>query len=183
LLVRLRADADPTGWCEFVQLYEPLLSTCARRAGILEQDVPDVVQDILVRLLRVLPGFEYTPERGRFRAWLGAVCRTSIADWRRRQRRGLNQTLPLDVVSRAIPNEPQWDIEHRRYVLRHALATVCRQVSASAWTCFEQYVLHERSATVVAAELQLTPAAVYVIASRVRARVRHKCAQFDEELA
>ena len=85
LLVRLRADGDPAGWHEFVQLYEPLFYTWARRAGVREHDIPDVVQDVLLKLLRLLPGFEYAPERGRFRAWLGTVCRTAIADWRRRQ--------------------------------------------------------------------------------------------------
>jgi len=55
-------------------------------------------------------------------------------------------------------------------------------VSSTAWTCFEQYVLQQQPVTLVAARLQLTPDAVYVVASRIRARLRKKCAQFDEDL-
>ena len=182
LLVRLRADSDPAGWHEFVQLYEPLLRSWARRAGIQEHDIPDVVQNILLKLLRLLPRFEYSPARGRFRSWLGSVCRTSIADWRRGQRM-TPAPLPAAETVTAGDDDRDWESEYRRHVLRHALATVQRHVAPDAWTCFERYVLQERSAAAVAEELSLTPAAVYVIASRVRARLRQKCAQFDEELA
>lgn len=183
LIVRLRAEADPTGWNEFVAVYEPFLQRTAARAGVPAQDIPDVVQDILLRLLRALPEFDYAPERGRFSAWLAAVCRTAVADWRRRQPRLLQCVQPLDVAVDGGADDSRWELEHRRHVLRHALATVRRQVSEAAWTCFDEYVLRQRSADSVAAELGLTPAAVYVIASRVRARVRVKCAQFDEDLA
>lgn len=182
LIVRLRANADPTGWHEFVQLYEPLFRSLARRAGVPAQDIPDVVQEILIRLLRALPGFEYAPERGRFRAWLCAVCRTAVADWRRRQTRRVH-VCGVDADIAVASDEQQWDVEHHRHVLQHALAVVHRQISSTAWICFEQYVLHQEPVTVVAARLQITPDAVYVIASRVRARLRNKCAQFDEDLA
>jgi RNA polymerase sigma factor (sigma-70 family) len=182
-LLRLRSGSDPTGWHEFVRLYEPLLRCSVRRAGIPEHDVPDVVQDILVRLLHALPDFQYAPRRGRFRAWLHTVCRTSIIDWRRRRRRSSSAALADDDAVAPAFDESQWELDHRRHVLVHALSATRRQVSPSAWECFEQYVLQERSAAAVAAELRLTPAAVYVIASRIRMRIRRKCTQFDEDLA
>jgi hypothetical protein len=63
------------------------------------------------------------------------------------------------------------------------LSAVRSQVSVGAWRCFEQYVLVGQPAESVAAALHLTPAAVYVITSRIRARLRQKCAQFDEDFA
>lgn len=182
LLVRLRADSDPTGWHEFVRMYGPLLRCFARRAGIPDQDAGDVVQDILLRLLRALPEFEYSPERGRFRAWLRSICRNTVIDWRRRQVQRRERAICEEPLAASEAADDCWNAEHRRYVVRHALAAVRTQVSLSAWNCFEQYVLQERPAADVARELQLSPAAVYVIASRVRARLRRKCAQFDEDL-
>lgn len=183
LIVRLRADADPTGWNEFVALYEPFFQRMAARAGVPSQDTPDVVQDILLRLLRALPDFKYCPERGRFSAWLAAVCRSAVADWRRRQPRYFQCAPALDAAVAAGGEIGEWELEHRRHVLRNALSVVRGQVTTTAWTCFEEYVLRARSASSVAAELDLTPSAVYVIASRIRTRVRRKCAQFDEDLA
>lgn len=181
LILRLRANADPTGWHEFVQLYEPLFRSVARRAGVPAQDIPDVVQEILIRLLRALPGFDYAPERGRFRGWLCAVGRSVIIDWQRRQSHHL-RACPLDAETAVATDERQWILEHHRHILRHALAVVHRQISGTAWTCFEQYVLQQQPVAVVADRLNLTPDAVYVIASRVRTRLRNKCAQFDEDL-
>ena len=183
LLLRLRADSDPTSWQEFVELYQPLLFASVRRAGIPEHDAPDVVQEVLLRLLRAIPEFRYAPGRGRFRSWLHTVCRTSIIDWRRRQTRTRCSGLAEDRVVAPEIDERQWDLEHRSHVLRHVIRDMRRQVPPMAWDCFEQYVLGERSAALVAADLRTTPAAVYVIASRMRARIRRKCAQFDEDLA
>jgi RNA polymerase sigma factor (sigma-70 family) len=183
LLLRLRSGADPTGWSEFVRLYEPLLESFVRRAFVPEQDVPDVVQNILMRLIRALPRFEYEPDRGRFRAWLGAVCRTAVVDWRRARPQTVSLSCSIASAIHSAEGDPAWELEHRRHVLRHATAAVRSQVSASAWLCFERYVLTGQSAESVAAALQLTPAAVYVITSRIRARLRQKCAQFDEDFA
>lgn len=183
LLFRLRDGADPTGWNEFVRLYEPMLRMFVRRASVPEQEVADVVQDILIRLIRTLPQFEYAPERGRFRSWLATVCRTTIVDWRRSHFRRRSVRLCVEPAMPTDDGEWSWEFEHRRQVLQHALATVRRQVSPSAWTCFERYVLAGQPAEAVAAALQVTPAAVYVISSRIRARLRTKCAQFDEDLA
>jgi RNA polymerase sigma factor (sigma-70 family) len=181
LLLRLRSGADPTGWCEFVRLYQPLLETFVRRAFVPEQDVPDVVQNILMRLIRALPRFEYAPERGRFRAWLGAVCRTAIMDWRRARPQTVSLSDAIAVEIHSVECDSHWELEHRQHVLRHAMVAVRKQVPISAWLCFERYVLAGQSAESVAAGLQLTPAAVYVITSRIRARLRQKCAQFDED--
>lgn len=183
LLLRLRADADPTGWAEFVQLYQPLLCSSARRAGIPECDIPDVVQEVLMRLLRVLPRFRYSPDRGRFRGWLRAVCRTSIIDWQRRHYRNPCASVINETSLEAEADDGQWELEHRRHVLKHAIAETRLSVSAVAWQCFDQYVLNGRSAEAVATDLKMTADAVYVIASRIRAKLRQKCTQFDEDLA
>jgi len=181
LLLRLRSGADQTGWSEFVRLYEPLLTTFVRRSCVPEQDVPDVVQNILMRLIRALPRFEYAPDRGRFRAWLGVVCRTAIVDWWRNRPHTVSLPASLATELPSAESDAAWEIAHRRHVLRHAMAAVQNQVSSNAWLCFERYVLCGQPVESVAAAFQLTPAAVYVITSRVRARLRQKCAQFDED--
>jgi RNA polymerase sigma-70 factor (ECF subfamily) len=83
LLERLRQPAQEQAWARFVQLYTPLLFAWARRLGLRDADAADLVQDVLVLLVRKLP--EYTYDRNRsFRAWLRTV---TLNCWRNRGRR------------------------------------------------------------------------------------------------
>jgi RNA polymerase sigma-70 factor (ECF subfamily) len=66
-LRRVRNRADQASWQEFVALYTPLLERYVRLGGLSGADVDDAVQQVFVRLLDQLPGFELDPGRGRFR--------------------------------------------------------------------------------------------------------------------
>ena len=62
LLDRLRDD-DPQAWSLMVRLYTPLLLYWGRRLGLQDEDAADLVQDVLIVLVRKLPEFQY--EAGR----------------------------------------------------------------------------------------------------------------------
>ena len=57
------------------------------------------------------------------------------------------------------------------------------RVSSKAWTCFQQRLLRNRPAAEIAAELKITPDAVYVNACRVMKQVREVCEEFDEDIS
>ena len=59
LLERLRDPSDERAWGRFVELYTPLLFSWARKLGMQDADGADLVQDVLVQLLRTLPTFRY----------------------------------------------------------------------------------------------------------------------------
>src|SRR5262249_29880622 len=82
LLEQLRQpDASPA-WRRFVDLYTPLLHYWARRLGLQPADAAALVQDVLLLLVRKLPGFTYDPRRS-FRSWLHTVL---LNVWRTRWR-------------------------------------------------------------------------------------------------
>jgi RNA polymerase sigma-70 factor (ECF subfamily) len=54
LLERLRQPADQAAWSQFVRLYAPLLYHWAGRLGLREADAADLVQDVLLVLVRKL---------------------------------------------------------------------------------------------------------------------------------
>ena len=83
LLERLRRPDDVEAWDRFVRLYTPLLFHWARGAGLRDPDAADLVQDVLVVLVRKLPEFHYDPRKS-FRAWLRTV---TLNKWRERLRR------------------------------------------------------------------------------------------------
>jgi RNA polymerase sigma-70 factor (ECF subfamily) len=72
LLERVRRPSDDAAWRQFVDLYTPLLCQWARRAGLQDADIADLVQDVFTTLVRVLPEFEYDSRKS-FRAWLKTV--------------------------------------------------------------------------------------------------------------
>jgi RNA polymerase sigma-70 factor (ECF subfamily) len=60
LLIRLRQPHQPEAWRRFVHLYAPLLLVWARRQGLREADAEDLVQEVLVKLVRELPAYQRT---------------------------------------------------------------------------------------------------------------------------
>src|SRR4051794_13876791 len=80
LLRRVRDPTDADAWREFVTLYRPLLRAYVLKKGLAGSDADDVVQEVLVRLLKALPGFELARRRARFRTWLWTVTSNALAD-------------------------------------------------------------------------------------------------------
>src|ERR1700716_2727364 len=80
LLQRLRQQPAADTWERFVRLYTPLLLYWARRLRLQDQDAADLVQDVLIVLVRKLPEFQYQPGRS-FRGWMRTVL---LNKWRDR---------------------------------------------------------------------------------------------------
>jgi hypothetical protein len=72
---------------------------------------------------------------------------------------------------------------HREKILAHALRVVRRRASSKAWYCFEQRLLKDRPAAVIARELGIEPNAVFVNSHRVMKQVRAVCDEFDEQIS
>jgi RNA polymerase sigma-70 factor (ECF subfamily) len=83
LLMRLQDLEDHEAWTVFVQRYTPVIFAWCRRHHLQESDASDVTQDVLVKLMRSMQTFQYTPARGRFRGWLKTVTANAIRDSKR----------------------------------------------------------------------------------------------------
>jgi RNA polymerase sigma-70 factor (ECF subfamily) len=172
LLERLRRPGDDAAWQRFVRLYTPLLLAWARRAGVTGDDVNDLVQDVLLTLVRKLPTFHYDHSK-RFRGWLRTV---TLNKWRERLRRG---TLPYDAAAdlAAVPgpvDEAFWEEEYRQHVVSRAVQLLRSDFEERTWHAFWQHVVLDRAAPEVAAELSMSVKAVYLAKSRVLRRLRQE---------
>lgn len=184
LLIRIREGADSAPWDEFYAAYQPLLSRFARSQGLTTDDAQDVVQEIFLKLVRLLREFRYDPTRARFRTWLRRIARNHITDWRRARRRRRERACDPGSLAELTSSwsEFDWEGEHRQMIVRHALRQVRSESRRLTWRCFELHCLERRSAQEVAGETGLTVNGVYINAARTLDRVRKKCLQFDEEL-
>src|ERR1700722_17026650 len=82
---------DASSWQELVDRYSWLIARWCRQQGLNNDDTPDVLQAVLLRVLQHVGDFEKDGNTAAFRRWLRAVTRSQVAEYRRnaaRQPRG-----------------------------------------------------------------------------------------------
>ncbi len=176
LLELLRQSSHPEAWARFVRLYAPLLMTWARQQGFQDADAEDIVQRVLVKVVRLIPGYQREPGQT-FRGWLFTICRNECRDVRtRRATHPLPTSAGLDAVADVPPPDDPDETEYRRRLVRRALELVRPDFTPATWAAFTRFVLQGRRATAVAAELGISANAVYLARNRVLTRLREELA-------
>jgi RNA polymerase sigma-70 factor (ECF subfamily) len=172
LLDRLRRPNEADAWSHFVELYTPFLYGWACRHGLGETDAADLVQDVLLLLVRKLPDFEYRRD-GSFRQWLRSV---TLNKWRETQRRRQPGLSEVDVANLPAPAEDSRleEVEYRRRLVQHALSRLRDEFYPSVWRLFDDHVGQGRSAQEVATQHGVTLGAVYAAKSKVLRRLRQE---------
>jgi RNA polymerase sigma-70 factor (ECF subfamily) len=173
LLERLRQKFEPGEWARFVSLYTPLIYSWCRRVGLRDQDAADLVQEVFVTLLQVLPTFQYDRQQS-FRRWLRTL---TLNKWRNARKKWDNQILrgqtgDPDAVAGADHLEQIWESEYQRHLVHRALSIMRADFQEQTWKACWEMVACGRPASEVAAELGLTVGAVYAAKIRVLDRLR-----------
>jgi RNA polymerase sigma-70 factor (ECF subfamily) len=178
----LRAQTGETNaWKDLTDLYRPLILGWLNRQGVPARDLEDLSQEVLLSVVKQLPEFQHSGNRGAFRAWLRTiVCRRTADYWRAidgdtHARGGSGATAALQQI--ADPDSQlnrQWDEEHDRYVIHCLLALVQEEFEPLTMQAFRRVALEGASGAEAAQELGLSVSAVYVAKSRVLARIRHE---------
>lgn len=171
LLESLRAGGmSAPEWARFVRLYEPLLKRWAVGKGFTPTDADDLAQEVLLKLFAALPGYQRSAG-GSFRGWLFVLARNVGHDFRRRvATRPLPAPDGLSAVDQ--PLTEMDEVEYLRELTRHGLELVRPEFSPQMMAAFEGTKVAGRPAAAVAAELGVTPNAVYIAVNRVMTRLR-----------
>jgi RNA polymerase sigma-70 factor (ECF subfamily) len=172
LLLQIRDVHDAASWQTFLDIYAPLVHRYCRRRGLQDADAADVCQEVLAQVARSIRTFEYQPERGRFRDWLGQVTRSKLGRFVHKQRqreRGCGCTVDPEMLDDVAGAEvdAEWTDEFNARVLRASLERIRPHFAVSTWQAFALVWLENRPTREVARELNLAVAAVYVAKSRV----------------
>lgn len=183
LLDRLRvAHPDDADWRRLHDIYSPLIRQWLGRIPGLGDDVADLAQDVLIIVIREVPGFE-RQRAGSFRAWLRQVTvnrlRTNLKQRRRRPAVGPDATNAY-LEQLADPNGDlarQWDIEHDRHVFQRLLTVVQSDFGSATWNAFEQFAVGGRPAADVAAETGMSVNAVIRAKARILKRLREEAGE------
>lgn len=173
LLHRLSNSRDRESWKRFVALYTPLLRTWAVRLQAVGPDTDELVQEVLVVLVRAMPEFQYEAG-GRFRGWMWTVTKNKWREILRRRAPHVQLDVDLNSIPVEDPIEATDASEYRKYVVGRALTLMRSEFQESTWQAFVETSLNESSAAEVAARLGLNVAAVYAAKSRVLRRLRQE---------
>ena len=173
LMMRIRqAPADLQAWDEFVRRYQPMIRAWCLRWGSRPEDAEDVAQEVLLKLLAAMRGFEYDPGRS-FRAWLKTVTRNAWNDLGKAHRRESTEDpdrFRAILDARAALDDLRGRMEDAfdRELLELAMRRVEKRVKPANWRAFRLTAIDRRTGAEVAQELGMTVARVFIAKHRVQ---------------
>src|SRR5262249_24724071 len=119
--------------------------TWGRRAGLREEDTADLAQEVFLKLMEVLPKFQYDAHKG-FRRWLQTVTLNTWRDLckRRRPLAGNEEA----VAAAAVPDglEAFWAAEDSQHVVSRAITLMQADFQPTTWKAFWEQVVAGRPA-------------------------------------
>lgn len=178
LLEQLHRGVDEGAWNRLVDLYHPLLKSWVLRHGIQPTDADDLIQEVLVVLLREIPSFKHNENPGAFRTWLRRILVNRIRNhWRKQNRHratgGSNLAAWLGELEDPQSRLTQiWDREHNSHVVRHLLETIETRFDPNTRLIFRRMVIEGAKGREVALELNLPISTVFDAKSRVMRELR-----------
>jgi RNA polymerase sigma-70 factor (ECF subfamily) len=186
LLLRIRDPRDAEAWQTFVDVYGRLVYRHCRTRGLGHQDAENVTQEVFAHVSRSIRGFDYRPEIGRFRDWLGTVTRNEINRFLKKESRAARggggdeggQALE-GLAARA--EDTAWAEAFNAHLLATALARSRPHFEETTWRAFERVWLDRRPAAEVARELNVAIDRVYVAKSRVLERLQQEVRDLAED--
>src|SRR5215468_9354755 len=82
LLLRVQIGEE-SAWKDLTDLYRPLIIGWLNRQGVPARDREDLSQEVLLSVVKHLPSFQHSGQRGAFRSWLRTILCSRTADyWR-----------------------------------------------------------------------------------------------------
>jgi RNA polymerase sigma-70 factor (ECF subfamily) len=187
LLARIRDPQDAQAWKLFIELYTPPVLRYCRLRGLQDADAADVAQELMAQVARSLPAFCYSPERGRFRDWLGTITRRRINRFLAKKSQaasGIGGEETADALENLAAGEAdaEWTAEFNAQILRAALDRVQPLFGAKTWQAFASVWLENHSAAETASKLNMTLSAVYVAKSKVLKRLEQEVLELAEDI-
>lgn len=187
LLHGLRDAKNDAIWRMFVDRYQPVLVTFAKRLGLSHAAAEDAAQDALVTFMESFVAGKYAPEKGRLRSWLfGHATNAVRRQWRKAGRERVvpqndQSTAMLDKVPDDHSMSEVWEDEWRQAVLGNCLDELRKISEPRTMQAFELYVLKEWPADKVAEAVGISRDAVFQAKRRLMVKMRNMLETLDRD--
>ena len=184
LLEEVREGANAEAWRAFVDCYTPLVFGYCRQRGLQESDARDVTQNVFLAVSRAMRSFQYDPQRGRFRSWLGTItCREirRYLTWANRlQQNAGDGGRRLADLEQGLQSE--WESQCTAFLFRQALREVQPTFAEDVWRAFELTWIDDAAPADAAQQLDRPVAWVYKAKFRVLARLRQAVERLSDDV-
>lgn len=176
LIVRAKGGEE-AAWACLAAIYSPFIEYWLRKWEV--HDDADVRQEVLLRAWRGLKNFQLG-QGGSFRGWLLVIARNVVRDQIAKAPPAVGcggtefavriAQLPDHVLYEEA--DSQLPEREELKLMRRAVETLKSQLSEAAWKVFWEASVKGRSSTEIAADFQMTPAAVRRAKSRALNQLR-----------
>jgi RNA polymerase sigma-70 factor (ECF subfamily) len=178
-LQRARSQ-DREAWQRLLDLYTPLVMYWCAHWGVRGQDAEDVLQEVLQAVAAGLASFSREHSGETFRGWLRGITRHKLLDHFRRESQrpvapgGSEAHLRLQQFpgpDSSLPDAPDAELQA---LYRRALSVLQSEFETRTWQAFWRAAVDGQSPAEIAADMNMTPAAVRKAKSRVLRRLREE---------
>lgn len=184
LLDAMRLSPNREGaWAAFSARYRDVILRWCQQRGLQLASAEDMTQEIMLKLHARLSS--YDADKGAFRSWLKTVVNNALADWARRNRRGVEpaavgasdfQNWLNNLADPRAVEELETEIERCAHATNEVFERVRARVSETSWQVFRLVAFEGRTAAEAAAELGLQVGNVYKISYRIKQMLRKELA-------
>lgn len=178
LLIRIRDPKNHSAWSQFDAIYRPLLRRLCRARGLGDSTADDIVQQCMAKVHQHIAGFEYDPDKGRFKSWLHTMAIRLIQNYynRLKERDATTSAFNQKEAADDLPDEQfekLWMEEH----LAFCLESIRVEIGAQSYEAFRLYVLKEMPADEVSRQLGMAVSELYRIKYRTTQRLAEKMSE------
>ena len=185
LIQRVQNQDDSTAWDDFVSYYKTFIEMVLNKSRISLNESDDLVQEILLKIWKGLPNYEYRKEQAKFRTWLSVLIRNTMLnflDKKKRKNPGkveLNDEVILSVTETEIEKviEEEW-VSHLTSL---AMQAVTKVFSGQAVEVFKMS-LEGKGTKEIAETLDINEESVFVLRSRVKSRLKKEIRKLRDEI-
>ena len=170
---------EPDAWARLVTLYSPLVRHWCRQAGVGDQDIPDVSQEVFAAVSSSLGTFRADRPGTTFRAWMRGVARHKLQEQiRHRGEPAIGGTTARKRIEQVAA--PSDDVELSESpddlasLCQRALGLVRHEFEDRTWRAFWRVTVEGHSTAEVAAEMGITPSGIRQAKSRVLRRLKEE---------
>ncbi|EDM29266.1 probable RNA polymerase sigma factor Y [Lentisphaera araneosa HTCC2155] len=188
LLYKLIDSSDEKSWDEFVRYYEGYIYVVIRSLGVNQHVAEDLLQDVLIKVWKSLPNYEYREGECTFRTWLCLVIRSTVYNFfKKKSTRNDTKNVDYDSTLHALNTitEPEInkiaEIEWKSYISNMAWENVKDEFPKKSRAIFEASI-HEESNQSLAEKFDASPGAIRVYKSRVKKVLLREIARLNTEL-
>jgi RNA polymerase sigma-70 factor (ECF subfamily) len=181
LIQRVRSGRDEAAWEEFSSIYNEYVYLVVRQMGLGHHDALDVVQDVMLVLVKKLPEVRTGEGQPKFRQWLSTVTKNAVRSLLRSAKRraareeaaqGADAADQYETIERiSLPEiEAIAEREWQKFIYNKAFERLKERFTGNAIAAFESS-LDDESAEVTAGRLGIAVDSVYRLRARVKQRL------------